>query len=224
MVNDMRDWDVEDPAPGIALDHINSISIKAMALLSRSANNPILCDNYIRVRGLVDIIEGIEYHFNNFVRLYNEKFYCFGMKDNSVDHEVVAYINRCGQFHKFCGSDFYKNFRSISMPTLDRVMMFRHKHAAHRSIDDPRKGDSDHLQVVHAVSLTGIIGRLYSERPDFVNDGTKNHEIPLCKRYILTYQIQTEEAEAINFTPEIDHPILINEIYDLYSNLLLTQS
>jgi hypothetical protein len=73
-------------------------------------------------------------------------------------HEAVAYLNRMGQFHSFARSRFVEEVLGDGeslLPSFRTLKIFRDKHAAHRSMDDPRRAERDDPSIAfdHALSL-----------------------------------------------------------------------
>ena len=73
----------------------------------------------------------------------------FGMQT-----ELVAYLNRLGQFYYFTKSTFVTNINKTALsliPRIDELKIFRMKNTAHRSLDAPRD-ESYILQLYQANS------------------------------------------------------------------------
>jgi hypothetical protein len=143
-----------------------SVSERAIALMMRNRNIPILNTDSLRIYGAVEMVAGMEYHHDNFVRLCRQRAGGQQGDDLCFQHEAAAYLNRMGQFEKFVRSAFVKQvIPHANIPTISRLMVFRNKYAAHRSIDDPWKGDTPESQVSHARSLsTKLFGHLFTPR------------------------------------------------------------
>jgi hypothetical protein len=68
---------------------------------------------------------------------------------DALHHEAFAYLNRLGQFHTFAKAFSVEHL----LPRATDLMLFRHKHTAHRSIDAPRREDDPNLQEAHAMAF-----------------------------------------------------------------------
>lgn len=125
----------------------------------RSKDKTIVKEGFLNLVGAVDMMCGLDYHYDRFCTIVNElaDLPLFDAQSHQkrlhLCHEAVAYINRLGQFYHFASSDFVKN-RVMnwkrSVPTIIKYKRFRDKHSAHRSLDKPQTEDSFHLQQVHA--------------------------------------------------------------------------
>ena len=60
----------------------------------------------------------------------------------TLRHEAVAYVNRLGQLHFFAKSLGHHHL----LPKTTELLPFRHKHTAHRSIDQPQAESADELR------------------------------------------------------------------------------
>ncbi|HYM98741.1 MAG TPA: hypothetical protein VET25_03290 [Aestuariivirgaceae bacterium] len=231
MPSDISDWNPIDPFAAQELVEIQPLSKRAFSLLLRNKHKPILETEFLRVAGVIEIMEGLEYHSSRFNDI---KFrYGHGQRDDleDINHEVVAYFNRVGQFHTFARSAFVKthvtNPLSI-VPRICQLLVFRNKHAAHRSIDAPREGDTVEVQNTHAISLNRYFGRIYSPIPGAANPPLPDSEqglVPwrraLCLSAYIVFQIYNPSVEdTIFFTIETDHPVVMEEAYALLEALL----
>lgn len=105
-------------------------------------------DNIIQAKYMVD---GLTYHFSNIERLYSnfKSSNCEHLIDceeitRAIKHEVVAYLNRLGQFYSFAKSqrvkDIFPNPLS-ELEFIDKIIVFRMKQTAHRASDAPKSND-----------------------------------------------------------------------------------
>jgi hypothetical protein len=123
----------------------------------------------------------------------------------SARYEAAAYLGRLGQSRYFATSSFVTTLIGPStLSRIERLLVFRHKFTAHRSIDKPQ-GDSDELQTLHAMSLT--------------DNGMIWHPLS-TGRQAMAFQIRTEPSGVENFVPEEDHPTIMGEAYDVLSRVL----
>jgi hypothetical protein len=136
----------KDPHEGVALDEILPLSERAVSRIARNRDLPILKHAFVNIYGAVEMMQGLTYHHARFISLVES---CHTTAPTiqiagAIRHEVVAYLNRLGQFWAFSESDLVKeccsNPKEI-LPTFGKLIVFRHKHVAHRSIDKPRSED-----------------------------------------------------------------------------------
>ena len=163
---------VADPCPGQMLSDITSLSTRARSWLSRVVTR-IPEDESIQVVGAIAMLEGLDYHHDEFMKLVIQltPYYARILggdtmnqvaehKTNpfptavesksldALDHEAVAYLNRLGQLHSFAKAKAL----ATRMPKARELVVFRNKHTAHRSIDAP-KGDSRQEQEYQAMTV-----------------------------------------------------------------------
>ncbi len=230
-MNNIANWRVEDPAPNEPdLGKIVPLGTRAYALIARKKAHPILATDFIRVRGAAFIINGLDYHHTQYMAQIGVLASAPARSEcaegrNALSHEAVAYFNRMGQFHTFAKSKFVKqrlgDITSI-LPSMTRLLPFRFKHAAHRSIDDPRKEDTPELQVIQALAMSDLAGSLFTPRtkgqpPDPLKDN-------LWKECFFQLQIRHVEKGGqntmINFTLETEHAQVVLEAYSVLDQLL----
>ena len=204
---------VADPHPDVKLAEIESPALRARTWLARvCAKLPE--DESVQIVGAVTMLQGLEYHHANFMRHVDalRPYYdrtTFGHPTDigaplapkvsalipsaverecldALDHEAVAYLNRLGQFFYFAKA------RGVTrhLPTLSKLMIFRRKHTAHRSIDAPQ-GESLIEQQYQAMSF-GFYRLMRGGFP--------------------SYQIPTGKAHR-EFQMHRDHPIIMQETY-----------
>jgi len=145
-------------------------------------------DREVQISGAIGLVRGLEYHHRNFMervallapflaritqppsanptieRIPNSaEFEIIG----ELDHEAVAYLNRVGQLYFFA-----KSLGLVDLlPEASALIPFRHKHTAHRSVDEPRKESAEELQ--QQAMAFGFGHRLDGGFPNFwiANDG-----------------------------------------------------
>jgi hypothetical protein len=235
VVQSIRDWNLPDPYPSLALEDIERVSTRALALIARSKDAPILSVGFVNVAGAIEMMQGMDYHHTKFLSIL--RALAVGAETDPIDlnHEAVAYINRMGQFRAFADSQFVKSTLPDALeriPTIGKLLVFRNKHTAHRSIDAPWRADTDELQWVHARSLSTLGGRLFTPRPDALmpppDDISTVEEAKMRSRAnyrsaYLTFQIfDTARGEHVDFAIERDHPRIIEEAYALVELLITT--
>jgi hypothetical protein len=65
----IKHWNFPDPAPNIPISQIPRVSERAIALMARNRDKPLLNTDFLRIYGAVEMVAGMEYHYENFVRL-----------------------------------------------------------------------------------------------------------------------------------------------------------
>lgn len=205
-------WNYDDPHPGLPLNKIFPLSRRAESLYARNKANQEIEDGFLNISGAIKMMDGMEHHIENF-RLYHSQLY--KGKDirkkiiahefeknhlNKIKHEIVAYINRVGQFYHFIDSKFVKHrvphIHELT-PTIKKLSIFRNKYTAHRSLDKPRKEDGGR-EMYHEVS--------------FGQGSTYNAEGNMI------FQICTAE-NALRFDPEREHQLIMEEAYCVIERL-----
>jgi hypothetical protein len=228
-MHSIKQWKFPDPAPNIPICQISRVSERAIALMARNRDKPLLNTDFLRIYGAVEMVAGMEYHYENFVRLSMQ--WAAGQDELCFRHEAVAYLNRMGQFEKFARSAFAKQvIPQPNIPTISRLMVFRNKYTAHRSIDVPRPEDTSDSQVSHARSLSTLFGKLFTPRagtpvidwkvdpPTTIEDAQKQ----VWSSNHLTFQIfDMKTKKAINFCLELDHLDVMNEAAVILEALIL---
>jgi hypothetical protein len=101
-------WKLLDPAPNVPICKIPRIADRAIALMARNRDKPLLNTGFLHIYGAIEMVAGMEYHYDNFVCLSRQ--WASGQQGDELcfRHEAVAYLNRMGQFEKFVRSDFAK--------------------------------------------------------------------------------------------------------------------
>jgi len=118
-----------------------------------------------RISSASFIIKGLEYHYSNYIQLYGryrllkqQNKHISDYSDNCLPviemmkHEVVAYINRLGQFYYFATSkqnmEILDNPKNV-IPKITYFIPFRNKYSAHRAVDVLRSDDKlEHVQQI----------------------------------------------------------------------------
>ena len=234
-MTNIEHWNIQDPMPGVALDAIEPLSQRAWVLMTRNRQSPVLALGFVNVAGAIEMMTGMDYHHDNFVRIVRGLVANVALDDSMLNHEAVAYINRLGQFRAFAKSELVKSAAPdalAQMPVIESLMVFRDKHTAHRSMDVPKPSDTDEMQWAHARSLSTLGGRIWVPRPDMAQpsaaslktfDDLRAHIKRLWKAGFVSYQIFDERKnDHINFAIERDHPVIACEAYSLIKRLVLS--
>jgi hypothetical protein len=145
-----------DPNPNAALCSLEPSSSRVLSWIARAVDRQgFPLDREVQIRGAVDILRGLEYHYGRFMsQLAEIEELTSAMATRrasdggfpplptskqfeilaTLHHEAVAYVSRLGQLHYFARSLGLQNL-------LDRttaLLPFRNKYTAHRSIDAPQ--------------------------------------------------------------------------------------
>lgn len=163
-------------------------------------------DNIIQAKYMVD---GLTYHFSNIERLYSnfKSSNCEHLIDcevltTAIKHEVVAYLNRLGQFYSFAKSQRVKNIFPNPLSELDfiaKIIVFRMKQTAHRASDAPKNDDKYYN--IEALDKRFSYGTM-----------TINNTV-IFDIYL------TEKRESISFEPLKEHDKVIQEINGFFEKL-----
>lgn len=206
-------WTYEDPYPNLPLDKIFPISVRAKSLYARYKANSTIEDGFLQISGAINMMDGLDYHFDNFqkyhVQIYKGKdmrkkllshYYNEKGINKCIQHEIVAYFNRVGQFYYFVDSDFVKErLPNVleQIPLIKRLIRFRHKYTAHRSIDKPLRGDEGRA-MYHEITFG--LSNMYNAEGNMI------------------FQICTAQG-VVRFNPEKEHQVVIEEAYTIIERL-----
>ena len=228
-------FNFKDPHDGIPLNEIYPLSERAVSHLARGRNLPILKYAFVNIYGAIEMMQGLTYHHARFMSLVES---CYTTAPTiqtacSLRHEVVAYVNRLGQFWSFSNSDLVKQdcpSTEKTLPTISKLIVFRNKHSAHRSIDKPKPEDTDGLQVMNAISLSVLGPQFFHPKPGHTSpdlssvNTDKDMDELRCSLYrneYLGFQIyDVKHSTHVNFYIERDHELILREAYCLISILL----
>ena len=116
-----------------------------------------------------------------------------------IAHDAVAYINRLGQFYAFAKA----KSQNQHLVRAAELLIFRNKHTAHRSIDDPRKEDDYMSMWSQAVSMGGFYYMISEDGPIFtIPDAQSNwQEFNILKDHPLLLSECMATLEAISAVP-----------------------
>ena len=227
----------KDPNEGLPIDDIYPFSERAVSHIARSRNLPILKESFVNIYGAVEMMQGLTYHHGRFMNLVEG---CHTVVPTiqtagAIRHEVVAYLNRLGQFWAFSRSPLVKKYCAAPeeiLPTFSKLIVFRNKYVAHRSIDMPKAEDTDGLQVMNAISLSILGGQFFFPKsgltaPDLSSASLESDSdwdelrCSLYKNCYLGFQIyDVKNSGHVNFYIEQDHELIIREAYCLICALL----
>jgi hypothetical protein len=225
----------QDCHPDLALKDIDPLSRRAMVLLVRNQNNRAPKAGQMHILGAIDMLDALEYHHAAHMRVIGQLAQTPLMSGETETlrrnllHEVMAYLNRMGQFYYFARSAFVKQFvpdPEAFIPTHLRIKRFRDKHSAHRSLDAPRPEDTPHHQHVHAWALSSFGGWLFAPKPATARaDGSQAIGLRFLspeRMWLGAYhQLQLyDEDDCLNFSMEREHPLIAEEAYKLLDALI----
>lgn len=201
---------IADPHPKERLNGITPLSARARSWLARVTYGIPEIES-IQTVGAVTMLEGLDYHYARFMELVNrlEPYYSgflggaaedlpnqssefaqrpfpttTEMEDlNALDHESVAYLNRLGQFHTFAKA----RGLAARLVKAHELMVFRNKHAAHRSIDKPR-GESQQEREHQAMTF-GFYRLTRAGFPTYqIISGKRHHEFQMRRDHPIVMQ------------------------------------
>jgi hypothetical protein len=230
LLNSIDGWKIRDLHPDKPLSDILPLSVRANSTVARHANSSLLKTGFINICGAIEMLEALEYHHDNSVRIAVALSDSHLTSETYLDHEAVAYINRIGQFYCFARSNFVcsaiGDVESL-IPSITRLLIFRNKHTAHRSIDDPRNESND-LQFIQASAISSIIGSFTAPKPNMPplpipksSDEFQVYRKDRWKSVNRFYQMRSTHQSHVHFTIEVDHPIIIREAFNLVERLIL---
>ena len=198
--------------------------------LINKAKGLAIAQGQVDILGAIEMLCSMQYHYQNFVRKIGEK----GSGTIDLDapderYEIVAYINRIGQFCYFSNSPFVRQIFGKSgedlTPSAHRLLVFRHKYSAHRERDKPRKNSGEARELGGELALGALGGFIFSARRDTeyenVNQASSwQDDIRVKYRdWFVSFQI-FKDGDAICFTPEAEHPAIMSEASTFLRHLI----
>jgi hypothetical protein len=155
--------------------------------------------------GINSIKSGLIYHYDNFMNLEVNLVSDLSSKDriliDSMNHEVVAYFNRLGQFYYFVKSErlagVITDYKTL-IPITSKFLIFRMKQSAHRATDYPQNENMANMEQ---------LDRLFTYQSVVINRK-------------LFYQVILDEPDdegrlTVNFIMSENHPMLLSEVDNL---------
>lgn len=215
-----------DPCAGMPLKEVEPVIVRAHSWLARVANE-LPHEENIQIGGAVFMLSGMDYHFASVLhhlaslkdylaksaghfakwKLSRDRDEAFAERHvepteieqkhlTDIAHDAVAYINRLGQFHAFARV----KAKAHLLTRTSELMIFRNKHTAHRSIDDPRKDDDYMSMWSQAVSMGGFGTLLREGAPIFQIPDSKNNwqDFSILKDHPILLGECMETLEAIH--------------------------
>ena len=173
--------------------------------------HPAIEENFVPLHGVLDMFGALHYHFvrimqcevglPGFFRREPHARFTTSSEWVLVEHaryEATAYLSVLGRFYYFA-----RRF-NVAIPTIIRLLVFRDKVAADRSVDAPRN-EAPELLSLHALSLASTGGQLFTP----IDGGGM----------ALMYQIQPELGTTEDFVPRKDHTLIMNEAYAMLEHV-----
>ena len=222
-----------DQNPTVPLTEITPLSRRAWAALARLQEGRAARAGQMRTIGAIDMLDGLEYHHTAFMNIIGRLAGTPFTSEESelcrkqLVHEVIAYLNRMGQFYYFAHSSFAKQFvprPDTILPTHVRYKPFRDKHTAHRAIDAPRKEDTPEAQHTYAWALSSMGGMGFSPKAGRSPLGSRSPFDPHFmwrENYFQLQLIGRSPGTALNFSLEKEHPFISMEAYELIEKVLV---
>jgi hypothetical protein len=212
---------LKDSFESIPLDEIEKLSHRLKSLIIRNKRKIKDLHDYAQIFGSLDIVRGLEYHFDNFLTHLNSLSAKSEIEDDTMlDHEAIAYLGRLGQLYYFA-----RSIGKISgCPKIKELYLFRRKIVGHRSIDYPAD-ESLQEQILHTYCFQTrtFAGRSTpnenrEERRKLIFELMSSPAKYSTNEWKITYQVLSEGKHA-DFTPQSDHKIICSEIENMYFSI-----
>ena len=218
---------------------------KISYLLALHATHRLYLLDKDKLRGVLDIIEGLEYHIKR-IRNY-ERAACrrslelkhslsnegpcnlplLSKRTNHYPavHEAVAYIGRLGQLSYLFESDWFSSEVgeaqvAAEIPSILALMPIRNKHVAHRQQDAPYKDDCPNLGLNEYGLKHGLV--CLNKTPEIVNlqySFPSKQRHPWLDKYHPSPVAGIEHLGSSNnltvFTPTMIHSKIMEEAIGL---------
>jgi hypothetical protein len=198
-VDDPNNWSIEDLHSSRSVDDILPIHERVMSIYARSSNKDALAIRPLNIFSLAFIMEGLEYHRDNFANLTapikRDSAIPRPRKEqdaiNKAKHEAAAYINVVGQAFAWVRSVG----DNADAPTMEKIYKtFRSKHTAHRSVD-ARRGETPEELELHLFVFQGLLLNANSE---------------------VIFQIQHPVGNSTELNLLQDHQKIVDEFMTVY--------
>lgn len=200
-VRKLTNWRWEDYHPDTELDLIPVYSERMSSAVARAVADGAVDTDALFVLGGIEMVESLEYHYSNYSRIVRPLSVPTGPRSDAearllknAKFEILAYISVLGRLYYW--GDFENQEGSVIKQLTES---FRHKVAAHRSIDAPRNEPEEVLES-QALSIFG--GTIWNP------DGR------------IHFQINMGSSEPVEFDPLIDHPKILDEVYAKFTHKL----
>ena len=236
--NSIETWSLRDEHAQFSLEDIGPLSARAKSLICRSKDSAALKVGFINVLGAAEMMGGLDYHHSQFSDAVKSLARGEIGLESNLRHESIAYLNRLGQFSKFCRSKFVRDsvpIVTVNFSAIEKFLIFRDKHGAHRSIDDPR-GETEEQKLLDAMSMSGVY-RMFAPRPEIpvatrasLTDVNSVEEMKEFERRQWTesyfvFQIFDERRQAhLTFALEEEHPDIMSAAYSVIDQICCRHS
>jgi hypothetical protein len=208
-IGSRKSWHYEDENGAVPLGSIEIVSERIRSLLVRS-KSPLVEDNFVQLVGIVDMASGLEYHYKsafNHLKQGSEPL----ARMVFVQHDIVAWLNRLGQFYYFVQSELVKSFGLTQKITkILTLLPLRNKNSAHRSIDAPRRNDEVSQLPYQALTFSPLVGTQWVRRD---LDKSEPEVFDLLATHYLVFQITSEKDGVVELNIELDHLQVLSEMY-----------
>lgn len=201
--SDTKNHNFQDQYAGVELSSIPVLSDRLHSAYVRSLKNEKLRHSYISIYGVVFMVQALEYHFGNFEFLNNrisapdaENLLDSGRQRliSEAKFEAISYINTVGWINKWLHAH-----DQSALKCKEIAESFRNKFTAHRTVDDPRKGETKEERLLHSLAFTGTS---WNKSGDIV------------------FQIQKKPGDTAQLDISNDHDIICKEILDGFGAVL----
>jgi hypothetical protein len=201
-------------------------SVIIKRLFAEHAHSESFQEHELEFVGILDMVEGLEYHYKKFIRMENsqhirmensqhkrlkkifEEMMIFPAPPQNTIHEIVAYFNRLGQIDFLFRSTWFKKYvaesdLAILCPTILALLPFRNKFGAHRSIDATR-GESASQQASHASLPFGLTWMGKADRDTYLKHDVSAMNIGYQIKIAKNHRDSKLEAQKIPAVDEIE--------------------
>ena len=223
--NNIDSYHFNDRYSKFALSEIPNGISKIQSLIVRRKSHELVANHFYTLAGALEMLIGMCYHYQNVLKLKVElgiELFPDSRIMENIQHESIAYLNRVGQFYHFATSKIISaRIADINViaPTLCNAIVFRNKHAAHRSIDKPRNQDTPYMQEQHAISMNKYGGFIWLPKPG--HRPSNNRLERDWSNYYPTSQVQLDDGKTVlYFSVEKDHSKLTSEAYAIFEAAL----
>lgn len=188
----------------------------------------------LEIWGISGILDGILYHYKRFKNL--EKRQSPGNTSyvqfcNTIN-EITAYFNRLGQMYACITATWFQKYITLDRlpalcPTILALIPYRHKYAAHRSLDRRRgESQSQHESLSNIFLYTGWHGKV-DHLDMHIGYQVKISNKDRCKVLATYHPSPVQEIEHftdndeifIDFVPFKHHKRVISEVFETLKQL-----
>ena len=217
------------------------IATKLKALF---ADNAKALDFYnLKLVGLLEMVNGLEYHYKNFAKTetccriklekkFKERKFLSTPYKNAF-HEVIAYLNRLGQIYYLFTSPWFRKYVKESdlaklCPTLLALTPLRHRVACHRGCDKSPNHKIEIDEHLASQASVAIVAIWQGEKDSCVLNMSykikilkeeKYNRSKILRKYhifpVETVEIFTEKEIFLSFIPSKHHNNICKEIIDV---------